>query len=146
MINSLRLIESEKSDDDKWELWAEWYRLVNMSESELKNFYDSEEGKEAGLSSKEADKEGIDYGRESARWLMKMIPKGQSWKSANENWTDKMWKWAGKQVSFISRMSGVEGPLFDENDKKTRKHTSLLIWGHNPKKNLKKKPKKTDNL
>jgi hypothetical protein len=45
-----------------------------------------------------------------------------------------MWRWANKQINFISRMSGNKGPLYDEKGRKTRKHTSLLIWGHNPKK------------
>ena len=31
-------------------------------------------------------------------------------------------------------MSGNKGSLYDENGNKTRKHTSLLIWGHNPEK------------
>jgi hypothetical protein len=38
-------------------------------------------------------------------------------------------------ISFISRMRGNKGKLYEEDGKtKTRKHTSLLIWGHNPKK------------
>jgi len=52
-----------------------------------------------------------------------------------DKWTDEMWKWANKQISFISRMSGMQGELYDDKGNKTRKHTSLLIWGHNPKKN-----------
>ena len=31
-------------------------------------------------------------------------------------------------------MKNAHGKLFDEHGKKTRKHTSLLIWGHNPEK------------
>jgi hypothetical protein len=49
-------------------------------------------------------------------------------------WTPKMWEWANKQISFISRMNGNKGGLYDDKGNKTRKHTSLLIWGHNPKK------------
>ena len=47
-------------------------------------------------------------------------------------WTEKMWEWAKRQVSFISRMTGNKGDLYDESGKKTRKHLSLLIWGNNP--------------
>ena len=110
------------------ETYAKWKSLVNMSYGEIKKFYDSKEGKEAGLSTSEANKQGISSGRESARMLMKMkiTPK--------DKWTDTMWKWANKQISFISRMSGMQGELYDEKGNKTRKHTSLLIWGHNPKK------------
>ena len=110
------------------ETYSEWKKLVNMSKSELENFYNSEEGKEAGLSQEEANRQGIDSGRESARWIMKMkdIPYTE--------WTSNMWRWAKKQISFIKRMSGMKGELYDDNGNKTRKHTSLLIWGHNPTK------------
>lgn len=110
------------------ETYKKWKSLVNMSKSELQNFYDSKEGKEAGLSAIEAKKQGIDSGRESARWIIKMKDTPVS------NWTPAMWKWASKQISFISRMSGVKGDLYDEKGNKTRKHLALLIWGHNPEK------------
>ena len=114
--------------DDKKKTYEKWKSLVNMSYGEVKKFYDSEEGKKAGLSSAVANKQGISNGRESARWVMKMktTPKSE--------WTPTMWKWANKQISFISRMSGNQGDLYDDKGNKTRKHTSLLIWGHNPKK------------
>lgn len=110
------------------ETYAEWKSLVNMTKYELKSFYDSKEGKEAGLSPSEAKEQGIDSGRESARWIMKMkdIPYTE--------WTDKMWIWAKKQIRFIKRMSGVKGDLYDDKGIKTPKHTALLIWGHNPEK------------
>lgn len=110
------------------ETYKKWRSLVNMTYSQIKNFYNSQEGKEAGLSSAEAREQGIDSGRESARWLMKMKQTKQS------DWTPMMWRWAKKQISFISRMSGNKGGLYDDKGNKTRKHTSLLIWGHNPDK------------
>ena len=109
-------------------IYQKWKHLVNMSKSELEKFYNSEEGKEAGLSASEAHRQGIDSGRESARWIMRMKSTPVS------EWTPTMWKWANKQISFISRMSGNKGGLYDEKGNKTRKHTSLLIWGHNPEK------------
>ena len=114
--------------DENNETYKKWKSLVNMSKSELENFYNSQEGKDAGLSASEARSQGIDSGRESARWIMRMkdTPKA--------NWTPEMWRWAKKQISFISRMSGNKGSLYDDKGRKTRKHTSLLIWGHNPKK------------
>jgi len=110
------------------ETYAKWKSLVNMSKSELQSFYNSKEGKEAGLTPSQATNAGIDSGRESARMIMKMknTPVGE--------WTENMWRWAKKQISFISRMSGVKGALYDDKGNKTRKHTSLLIWGHNPEK------------
>lgn len=114
--------------DEEKETYKKWKELVNMSRSELEKFYNSEEGKVAGLSSSEAKKAGIDSGRESARWIMKMkyVPV--------KEWNSNMWRWAKKQISFISRMSGVKGKLYDEKGRKTRKHLALLIWGHNPEK------------
>lgn len=108
--------------------YQKWKSLVNMSASELESFYNTKDGKEAGLSQSEANKQGISSGRESARWILKMkkVPYTQ--------WTDDMWRWAKKQISFISRMSGNKGDLYDEKGDRTRKHTSLLIWGHNPEK------------
>jgi len=114
--------------DEHNETYAKWKSIVNMSYGELKRFYDSKEGKEAGLSTSEANKQGISSGRESARMIMKMKT------TPKDKWTDTMWKWANKQISFISRMSGMQGELYDDKGNKTRKHTSLLIWGHNPKK------------
>lgn len=116
------------SDTDHDDLYSRWKSLVNMSVGELSNFLKTEEGKEAGLSSSEAKSQGISSGHESARWIIRMknTPRSQ-WKNAE-------WKWAGKQVSFISRMSGNAGPLYDDKGNKTRKHTSLLLWGHNPEK------------
>ena len=114
--------------DYKKKTYAKWKSLVNMSSSELERFYNSQEGKDAGLSTKEAKEQGISSGRESARWAMKMKNTKVS------DWTPTMWKWANKQISFISRMSGNKGGLYDDKGNKTRKHTSLLIWGNNPKK------------
>jgi len=112
--------------DDKKEIYKKWKQLVNMSYSELKDFYESKEGKEAGLTKSEAIEHGIHRGRESAQWVMKMK------KTPMSEWTLAMWRWAKRQISFISRMSGVNGDLYDDKGNKTRKHTSLLIWGHNP--------------
>jgi DNA polymerase III sliding clamp (beta) subunit (PCNA family)/GNAT superfamily N-acetyltransferase len=110
------------------ETYSEWKKLVNMSKSELKEFYNSPEGKKAGLTPEQASEQGIDSGRESARWIFKMksIP--------YKLWSSDMWIWAKKQISFIKRMTGMKGDLYDENGNKTRKHTALLIWGNNPEK------------
>lgn len=116
------------SDEEKSELYSDWRELINMSASELEKFYNSEEGKEAGLSKKEADDLGIHSGRESAKWIMKMK------KTPNKDWTPKMWEWAKRQISFVKRMKGNKGDLIDGKGNKTRKHLALLIWGHNPKK------------
>lgn len=114
--------------EDKDSIYNDWKELINMSYRELKSFYDSKEGKEAGLSRDEADDLGIHSGRESAKWILKMKH------TKRNDWTDSMWEWAKRQISFVKRMSASKGELYDDNGNKTRKHTSLLIWGHNPEK------------
>ena len=118
----------ESLEPKQKEQYNKWKTLVNMSASELEKFMNSEEGKVAGLSKEEASKQGIKSGRESAKWIIKM-------KSTKvEDWTPEMWSWCNRQISFVSRMKGNKGPLFDDKKRKTRKHLSLLIWGHNPSK------------
>jgi hypothetical protein len=121
-------VTAEPTLAEQEQIFEEWDSLVNMSASELKKFYNSEEGQKAGLSKQKANELGIDNGRTSARWIMKM--KGINY----INWTPEMWRWAKKQISFIKRMSKNRGSLYGSNGKKTRKYLSLLIWGHDPEK------------
>lgn len=114
--------------DKKQQTYQKWKSLVNMSKGELEKFYNSDEGKAAGISADTAKELGISRGRTSAKWIMKMK------ETPVKEWTPEMWKWANKHISFISRMKGNKGGLYDDNGEKTRKHTSLLIWGHNPQK------------
>jgi hypothetical protein len=137
------LFESEsKNTTPNEETWKSWRKLINMTASELKNFYDSDEGKDAGMKQGAADAAGIDSGRESARMLMKMIPNGGSFKSAEDHWSPSMWRWCRKQISFNSRMRGMRkrmvGNPFERDGKMTRWLKSLLIWGHDPRKPLRK--------
>jgi len=107
------------------ELLSNWKKLVNMGPKAIQRFLDSDEGKEAGLGRDEAARLKIRRGRDSARAIIRMKKKG--WR----NWTSEDWRWAGRQVSFISRMKGNPGLLYKDG-KKTPKHLSLLVWGHNP--------------
>jgi len=144
--------ESEKrSGKPKWETWAKWRTLINMSASEIERFLNSSEGKDAGLSRSEAKKEGgINTGRDSARALLRMIPNGGSWKKALDNWSPLDWYWAGRQNSFNSRMRGMKpttrDPYVEKDGGLTDWYKSMLIWGHDPKKPLSEMPKKPDNL
>jgi len=113
---------------DRKAIFTKWKRLVNMTGTELEKYYNSADGETSGLTQKEADKQGIDSGRESARMIIKMK------RTKVGEWTDDMWRWAGKQISFISRMRGVQGKFYEKGRKKTRKLKALLIWGHNPMK------------
>lgn len=122
-----------KAHRQRYGTYKRWKKLVNMTPSELRKFKKSKEGMMAGLTRQKARKLGIKSGQQSADWILKMKPKGKTYKQAEENWTPEMWRWAGRQVSFNSRMLGNRGPLYDKKGNKTRKHLSLLIWGHDPK-------------
>jgi hypothetical protein len=131
------LLQEELTDGEKkkrQELYARWRKLVNMSAVSLDNWLDrqlelakKDPKKFPGMKRPAAAKMGISTGRQSASWIMKMK------KTPVKDWTPEMWRWAGKQVSFISRMSGNPGPLYDEDGQPTRKLLSLKVWGHNPK-------------
>lgn len=130
---------SRFSTEPSFDVWRKWRRYVNMSAGELQRFMDSAEGREAGLSRSEARKQQIKSGRESARWILRMLPDGGSFRSAVRSWTPTMWSWARRQNSFIARMRGSEGPLYKDGEM-TPKLASLLIWGHDPEKRLRKVP------
>lgn len=125
----------EALNDAQRAKYTKWKQLINMSPSELTNFKTTQTKKGSktaskypGLKPKEARQQGISSGVQSANWIIKMK------KTPVHQWTPEMWKWCGKQISFVSRMSGSAGPLHDENGEPTRKLLSLKIWGHNPSK------------
>ena len=131
----------------------------NMSKSEIKDFYDSPEGKkldaetykdwsnlvnmskseleefynsELGKKAGLSKSEADEQGISSGRESAKWILKMKD--IPYTKWTPDMWRWAKKQISFIKRMSGAKGDLRDENNKPTRKLLALKIWGNNPEK------------
>lgn len=119
--------------DKRRELWSRWRRVVNMTAGELKRFL-GRYGKEAGLSRSEAASEGVRSGRDSAAALLRMLPSGgASYAAAEKSWSASDWAWAKRQAAFISRMRGVQGPLYKDG-KPTRKLLALKLWGHDPKK------------
>ena len=125
-----KILESSSSAAND-EAWKKWRSLVNMTLKELEAFQKTEEGKEA-LSSENA--------KESFHFLLKMIPTGSSYESAEKNWTPLMWKWCKKQNSYISRMRSMRkrmiGNPFTRDEKMTKWLKMLLIWGHDPRKPL----------
>jgi coenzyme F420-reducing hydrogenase alpha subunit len=125
---------SEGEQKRRQELYKKWRELINMSAESIEKFKQQQTKagrkdpkKYPGLKPQAAKKIGISSGVQSAEWIAKMK------KTPVKDWTPEMWKWAGKQVSFVSRMLGNPGPLRDENGEPTRKLLSLLIWGHNPR-------------
>jgi len=106
--------------------YKKWKELVNMSSGELEKFLDSDLGQNAGLSRKEASEHKIGRGRDSARAILRMRETPVS------EWNATDWSWAKRQISFVSRMSGNEGPLLDDKGRPTRKLLSLWVWGNIP--------------
>jgi hypothetical protein len=111
--------------------YKRWRQLVNMGPREIQAFLDSQDGKKAGLSRKEAATAGagggrITSGRDSARAIIRMKSKPFA------EWDENDKRWMRKQISFISRMRGNPGKLYDEHGRPTRKLLSLKVWGHNP--------------
>jgi len=120
--------------EEKVLLFPKWKELINMSATELKKYYNSADGLTSGLSLAEGKRLGIRTGRQSARALMRMIPTGKTLTRALNNWSAADWDWSKHQVSFISRMKKLPGPLYRQDGSKSKKLKSLLIWGHNPEK------------
>jgi hypothetical protein len=125
------LTEAKRDMDQVRKDYKRWRQLVNLPSSTLEKFLDSKEGREAGLTPKEAKKAGgIKTGRGSARAILRMRSKPLS------QWSTEEINWMYRQISFVSRMSGVDGPMYKTNKdgKKipTRKLTSLLVWGNKP--------------
>jgi hypothetical protein len=125
------LFEAKRDPDKVKEDYRRWRKLVNMPSSTLEKFLDTSEGKKAGLSQKEAKKAGgIKTGRGSARAILRMRSKPFS------EWSTEDINWMYRQISFVSRMSGNDGPMFkldkEGNKIPTRKLTSLWVWGHVP--------------
>lgn len=131
------LLTEELTDGEKkrrQELYARWRKLVNMSAKSLDNWLDrqlelakKDPKKHPGMKQSTAAKMGISTGRQSARNIIRMK------NTPVKDWDANDWRWAGKQVSFISRMLGNPGKLYDEDKQPTRKLLSLLVWGHDPR-------------
>lgn len=104
-----------------------WRQNVNMSPRELERFM-KQYGKTAGLSRKEASAEGIKSGRDSARAIISMKQKPVA------KWNENDVKWMRRQNSFVARMRGARGSLYDDKGRPTRKLLALKVWGHDPEK------------
>lgn len=116
------------------ELYGRWKELINMSADSIENFVKQQTAagrkdpkKYPGMKPAAASSMGISSGVQSAKWIAKMK------RTPVKSWTPEMWRWAGKQVSFVSRMLGNSGPMHDDKGEPTRKLLSLKVWGHNPR-------------
>lgn len=124
-------IRESAEDERNRRDYQRWRKLVNMGAKEIQAFLDSQDGKRAGLSRREAATAGagggrITSGRDSARAIIRMKSKPFS------EWDADDIRWMRKQINFISRMTGNPGKLRDEQGRPTRKLLALKVWGHNP--------------
>ena len=124
-------IRESAEDERNRRDYQRWRKLVNMGAKEIQAFLDSQDGKKAGLSRREAATAGagggrITSGRDSARAIIRMKSKPFS------EWDASDIRWMRKQINFISRMTGNPGKLRDEQGRPTRKLLALKVWGHNP--------------
>lgn len=107
----LGAISEEKID----EVYKKFHKLVNMSVSELKKWADNPCSKQASLS------------RAPINRVIKLL------ETPKEKWGSSQVKQANRVISFISRMSGVEGgkeiKLKDGTTCPSKKVISLRNWG-----------------
>jgi guanylate kinase len=129
----------ELSKERKREIRKKWLELVNMTQSELQAFYDSEWGNDkAGLSREEAREQGISSGRDSALAILKMKETPvREWhkkrsKDRGRGIMLDFWQWAQKQINFNTRHRAMQGAYLDDKGRPKRKLLGLWIWGHDP--------------
>lgn len=103
------------SDDKIDEVYKKFHKLVNMSVSELKKWAENPCSKQASLS------------RAPINRVIKLL------ETPKEKWGSSQVKQANRVISFISRMSGVEGgkeiKLKDGTTCPSKKVISLRNWG-----------------
>jgi len=119
--------QSEAENKHRDEVYSRFRSSVNMSAKQVLSFAATGEGKVAGLSRGEAAKQGIASGRQRPRQIARLLGKPK------ESWTAADLSVANRVISFISRMKGAAGPIRDEKGRLSRKATSLLLWGFDPR-------------
>ncbi len=116
---------NEKPDEISWKRWRQ---LTNLSTKELKEYFDSPEGKEVREKS-------------SVEVLLQMMESGETFEKAQTTWTPDMWRACRKNSSSITRNRTMRkrmvGNPFERDGKKTRWLKSLLAMGHDPQKSMK---------
>lgn len=130
------------TEKEKRHVFRQWRGLVNMKPHEIEDFL-IRHGSDAGLSRGEAAGQGIRSGRDSARALIRMIPKldgKRTFAQASEVWSSSDWAWAKAQVSFIRRFRGMaldvaarrNDPYRYTCGRPKRLLLALNLWGHKP--------------
>jgi hypothetical protein len=108
-----------------------WRKLVNMPVATMMKLINMDEAKHAGLSRK--DNMRLLSGKNSkaaARAVIKMKSKSFT------EWTTADINWIYRQISYITRMTNADGPLFfiDKSGKRVPSNRLKTMWayGHIP--------------
>lgn len=110
------------SPDEAARLRAEFDRLTNMSQAELRAFLDTSESRKVGMTRRGAAES---VGRQSARRILAIRDK------AVDDLTDSDYAHMKKVIGFRRRHL-AQRPFGDVRD--TRWRWSLMNWGHDPAK------------
>lgn len=109
-------------------VWKKWRSLVNMTEKEIKSFYETEY----------KDEVDSDLKKKTLEMMIKLISTGKTFDDAEKKWTSDMWKMSRSQIKFIEKIKAIRkrmvGNPFERNGELTKWLKSMLAWGHDPRK------------
>lgn len=110
---------TKATEEEIEERYQEFQDMVNMSASEIEEWGEKECSDKAS--------QNPDKVRSRVVSLLR---------TNKEDWGDEEYDDAGKVISFISRMKGVDGGDKPSEDCPTKRNISLMNWGFNPTKSL----------
>lgn len=133
-------MDSEKTStipSDIQILWAKFSQMVNMTSSQLRSFYNSDEAKDSGWTDEERNKESLaaTTGRENAKELITILSKYSSNVSTGEapkNLTKTERECVSRTIRFIARVRENIGDYKDEDGNLTPKAKALMLRAFDP--------------
>lgn len=125
----MRYIATERSDEEKKEIYDKWKSLINMSEKELKEWGKDPDHLEASLNREEAKDNGkIQSGYDSFHRIKRRKDK------PFEDWTAQDFDNASQENGFNGRMLGGKPGKPVGSTGMSKWEISLRNWGHDPSK------------
>lgn len=113
-------------------LFRKFDTLVNMSVSDMNNFWNSEDSKDVSRDEKEAIETGGLSGKSITKKIAKMISKAKSYRGQFKkvpDWTPDEWALAGNVVRYIKRVFYNVGEFKDDEGNPTPKALAPKYWG-----------------
>ena len=111
---------TERSDDERQEVYRDFNDVVNMTPKELENWLETDESQEVGQKTDGGESTGHEMGRR----IVEMKSKKKA--DLDEDDYDAM----NKVVGYCHRHLKQGGPEEDKEHSKWR--YSLMNWGHDP--------------